>query len=223
MDPRQQATFIPKRPVTSLSSERRTMGFFSLVTLIIFLCVGAASGGVYFWRITLQKQLEASTIELAEQEKAFDKAFITAALRLNDRIELSKSLLNKHIAVTNLLSTLSKNTLQSVQFNNFAFNTSQLAGANVVRVTVGGIARDYTSLAAQSIEIAKVGPFKDPIFSDFNLTQEGRVSFGLSMNIDPVSMQYKLKPITKSNSPFDSVSSATTTAKSEDSTNSILP
>jgi hypothetical protein len=36
-------------------------------------------------------------------------------------------------------------------------------------------------------------------------------------------MQYKQKPITKSNSPFDSVSSATTTAKSETGTNSILP
>lgn len=213
MDPRQQATFIPKRPVTSLSSERRTMGFFSLVTLIIFLCVAIASGGVYFWKITLQKQLEASIVDLGEQEKAFDKSFITAAARLNERIELSKSLLSKHVAVTNLISILSKNTLQSVQFNSFSFSTSQAAGADVVKVTITGVARDYTSLAAQSVEIAKVEPFKNPIFSDFNLTQEGKVNFGLSMSVDPVVLQYKRKPTTKSNTPSDSVNTATSTAR----------
>jgi hypothetical protein len=215
MDPRQQATFIPKRPVTSLSSERRTMGFFSLVTLIIFICVGIATGGAYFWKITLQKQLEGSAAELIEQEKAFDKAFIDAAVRLNNRIEISKKLLNKHVAVTTLLDAIGKNTLHKVQFNDFVFTTSQLGGEAVVKVTMKGAASDYTALAAQSAEIAKVGAFKDPVFSSFTLTQEGRVSFGLAMNIDTALVEYRLKQQGK---PAVSSESATSTPQAATST-----
>lgn len=216
MDPRQQATFIPKRPVTSISSERATMGFFSLVTLIIFICMGLAAGGMYFWRITLQKQLGLSSGDLVEQEKAFDKAFIAAAVRLNNRIEISKGLLNKHLAVTSLLDAIGKNTLQSVQFSDLAFTTSQLGGASIVKVTMKGVARDYTALAAQSGEIAKVLAFKDPVFSEFTLTQEGRVSFGLIMNVDTSLLEYRNKPLTKQQAPMidSNLPAATTTAQS---------
>ncbi|MEN9647617.1 MAG: hypothetical protein RLY57_421 [Candidatus Parcubacteria bacterium] len=220
MDPRQQATFIPKRPVTSISSERATMGFFSLVTLIIFICMGLAAGGMYFWRITLQKQLESSSSDLVEQEKAFDKAFIAAAVRLNNRIEISKSLLNKHLAVTSLLDAIGKNTLQSVQFSDLAFTTSQLGGISVVKVTMKGVARDYTALAAQSGEIAKVVAFKDPVFSDFTLTQEGRVSFGLTMNVDTSLLEYRNKSLGKQQTTpsLDTNRPATTTAQSVSTT-----
>lgn len=213
MDPRQQATFIPKRPVTSISSERATMGFFSLITLIIFICMCLAAGGMYFWKIALQKQLEASSADLVEQEKAFDKSFIAAAVRLNNRIEISKSLLNKHLAITSLLDAIGKNTLQSVQFSDLAFTTSQLGGAAVVKVTMKGIARDYTALAAQSGEIAKVVAFKDPVFSEFTLTQEGRVSFALAMNVDTSLLEYRNKSLTKQQAPsLDTGAAATTTA-----------
>ena len=221
MDPRQQATFIPKRPVTSISAERRTMGFFSLVTLVIFICMGIAAGGMYFWKLTLQKQLEASEANLAEQEKAFDKNFIAAAVRLNNRIEISKSLLNKHIAVTSLLDTLGKNTLQSVQFSDFSFSTSQLGGASVVKVNLNGVARDYTALAAQSAEIAKVVAFKDPVFSQFTLTQEGRVSFGLTMNVDTSLLEYRNKPLSKASAAAGNT--GTTTTQTGTTTNQQLP
>jgi hypothetical protein len=223
MDPRQQATFIPKRPVTSLSSERRTMGFFSLVTLLIFICMGLAAGGAYFWKITLQKQLEVSTADLIKQEKAFDKNFIAAAVRLNNRIEISKSLLNKHVAVTSLLDAIGKNTLQSVQFSDFSFVTSQLGGTSVIKVNMRGVARDYTALAAQSTEINKVVAFKDPVFSEFTLTQEGRVSFGISMSVDTSLLEYRNKPVTKQAPSLDTGRPATTTAQVATSTNPQLP
>jgi hypothetical protein len=225
MDPRQQATFIPKRPVTSISSERRTMGFFSLITLVIFICMGLAAGGVYFWKITLQKQLDSSATDLAEQEKAFDKSFIAAAVRLNNRIEISKNLLNKHMAVTSLLDTIGKNTLQAVQFNDFVFSTNQLGGTSVLRVTMKGVARDYTALAAQSAEIAKVVAFKDPIFSEFTLTQEGRVSFALTMNVDVSLLEYRNKAqgTTTKQPVLDATPVATTTAQSSTTTNPQLP
>jgi hypothetical protein len=208
MDPRQQATFIPKRPITSSSSDHRAMGFFSLLTLVLFICTGVVAGGVYLWRVTLQKQLAYSANQLSEQEKAFDKNFISAAVRLNDRIEFSKNLLNKHVAVTSLLDAIGKNTLQSVQFSNFVFTTVQVGTTQVVRVGMKGISRDYTALAAQSIEIGKVLAFKDPVFSEFNLTQEGRISFGIDMTIDKALVEYRHKPQVK---PLLSNSNSTST------------
>ncbi len=230
MDPRQQATFIPKRPVNSISSERRTMGFFSLITLVIFISMGIAAGSMYFWKITLIKQLESSSQDLIDQEKAFDKNFISAAVRLNGRIESSKNLLNKHVAVTSLLDALGKNTLQSVQFVDFGFSTSQLGGTSVLRVTMKGAARDYTALAAQSGEIGKVNAFKDPVFSEFSLTQEGKISFALSMNVDTSLLEYRNKPLSKQSASLVNTgtatttpSTATTTTQTSTSTNTQQP
>lgn len=216
MDPRQQATFIPKRPVTSISAERRTMGFFSLITLIVFLGSAFAAGGVYFWKITLQKQLEAKAQDLADQERAFDRAFIEAAVRLNNRIETSKSLLDRHVAVTSLLDAVGRSTLQSVQFSDFSFTTSQLGGTSILQVAMRGVARDYTTLAAQSAAIAKVAAFKDPVFSEFTLTQEGRVSFALIMNVDTSLLEYRNKQQVGQ-------AAATSTSSQATSTNPQLP
>jgi hypothetical protein len=96
----------------------------------------------------------------------------------------------------------------------------------VLRVTMKGVARDYTALAAQSAEIAKVVAFKDPVFSEFTLTQEGRVSFGLGMNVDTSLLEYRNKAQTRAPAapePSAATSTATSTGQRAATTTTNQP
>jgi hypothetical protein len=53
-----------------------------------------------------------------------------------------------------------------------------------------GVARDYNSLAYQSEVMGKNRYFKDQIFSNFALTQEGRVGFIFETMVDPALLDY---------------------------------
>ncbi len=55
---------------------------------------------------------------------------------------------------------------------------------------MNGTARSFNAVALQSDAFGKSSIFKDPIFSNLNLDQEGDVVFDFSAVIDPVRVSY---------------------------------
>jgi len=186
-----QATFIPKKPSVSIDPERKSVGFFSLIALIIFIGTLVGAGGVFFYKYTLEKDIVSLKNELEEQKAKFDPNFIKVMVKFNARIEVAKSILNKHVAVSSVFENLQRETLQSVQFQSFTFNGTSLAGKNTVKVNLKGIAAGYESLAAQSEVMNKSRYVKNPVFSSFNLNEQGRVNFVLDANLDAVLIDYR--------------------------------
>lgn len=193
----QSTTFIPKKPTVSIDPERRSVGFFSLISLIIFIGTLVAAGGAYFYKYTLEKDIVQLSNELKEQEDKFDPNFIKVMNRFNARIEGAKAILNRHIAVSPVFEALSRATLQSVQLQSFSFNSSNVGGKPSVRVNIKGVAAPqgresaYGSLAAQADRMNKDKYIKQPVFSSFNLNEQGRVTFTLDANVDSRLIDYR--------------------------------
>lgn len=191
MEPRPQATFIPKKPVTSTDSERSGIGFFSLVALVIFLSTVLAGIGVVGYRITLTKQVEIAKKDLKANEDKFDANFIALIVRLNTRIEAAKQLLKNHVAISSIFEALQRDTIQTVQFLNFGFSSTPAGNTTLLKVSMKGVAKDYNSLAYQSEVIGQNRYIKDQLFSSFSLTEEERVTFGFDALIDPNLIDYR--------------------------------
>ncbi len=235
MEARPQATFIPKKPVTSNSIGRKGIGFLSLISLVIFLATVAVSVGMYFYKDTLVKSIAAKESELEEKRKIFDPQFTKSIVDLSTRIEVSKKLLEKHVAVSSLFDTLQKDTLKTVQITDFTFGTGNTSGAGsagnspVTKISISGLARDYNSLAFQAETYAKNPDLKNQTLSNFSLTDKGGVSFSFEAEIDADLIDYGISitgaapRVPVSDEILSPVATSTTATTTSTSTNTRRP
>lgn len=183
-------SFIPKAPLaetTPSSYKKRRMSLFTLLALVIFIVSIFLSGGVFIYKIYLERSLEDKKVSLERARAAFEPSLIEELKRLNKRIEHSKSLLGRHNAFSSLFDTLEESTLQNVQFKSFNL-TSAPDGKS--EVTLTGLGRNYTSVALQSDVFSKTKGIKEPLFSQLNLDASGGVAFTVSATLDPDAFRY---------------------------------
>jgi hypothetical protein len=188
MDPKFQTSFIPKKPiVSSPRSASSSINLFSLIATVLFVAALALSGGVFFYKGLVAKEIEKDKITLERAKDAFEPELIEEIIRLDTRLETSKSLLASHLAVTPFFDFLSTVTLRSVRFRDFSF--SYLA-ADKIRVDMKGQAQSYASVALESDLLNSQKYLKDTILSDMTLEPTGSVSFRVSTTIDPSLLSY---------------------------------
>lgn len=182
MELNSQTSFIPKKPLTDVKIHGNGMGFFSLIAFVIFLGSLFFAGGVYVYKIAIEKDIQAQKKNLEQTNSTLDKSFINTIVRFNSRIETSKVLLKKHVALTSIFDFLEQNTVSSITFKNFSFKPNTDGS---LYIEMAGSARDYDSIAQQSDEFGRSGLLKDVIFSDLNPSLEGDIQFIFKAKLDP--------------------------------------
>jgi len=160
MEQKFQTSFIPKKPVTITGqSQSGGMGLLLLVSIIIFLISLGLAGYIFLEKNLLIQKITAdqSTIEANKSGLVSDSITIESLVELNSRINVAKSLLSKHIAVSPIFNFLQQGTLKSVRFKNFNFTSSgkDVSGANQVSVQMSGQALDWETIASQADEFGK--------------------------------------------------------------------
>jgi hypothetical protein len=182
-----QTSFIPKQSgnVYSTSPERRGGGvnFLSLATLVIFLGTVAFAGGVFVYKVFVKRDIASLEGQLAQAREDYEPNFIAEATRLNTRIETAKGLLKKHVAVSEVFRLLEQSTIQNVSFDSFNFSTD--SDGLTMRINAEGVARDYSSIVAQSDEYGRTTYVRDLLFSGLNINNAGLVQFSLDAKVDP--------------------------------------
>lgn len=179
---------------------------FNLLGIIaIFMVVGAIALAlsVFFYRGHLLRSLTAMDEQLAAARKSFEPEFVEEASRLNARIEASKELLSLHSSLSPLFDLLEKKTLESVRFSNFSFTAPPHAAA---KLSMAGEAKSFNGVALQSDVFGAVKYFKDPVFSDFALDDQGTVLFYFKTTVDPGFLRYA-ETIAASSTAADSLDS----------------
>lgn len=151
-----------------------------IISFLIFLISAGLATGAYFYTRFLETKLESKKIELAEAENSLDRSTAEELIRLSDRLRISSELLQNHIAVTPLYQELERVTLPSVQYTLFALDTEATP-----RIELEGEARSYASIALQSDSFGGNRYFKNPVFSAFEPTEDGRIRFKLTLDVDP--------------------------------------
>jgi len=188
MDGDIKTTFIPKRIApaasavpTSAPARRKVSGLLNIAATLLFVVAVLSSGGVYLYKTYLNRNIVSMNETIDRAEKAFEPSLILELVRLDTRLKVSSQLLAKHTAFSPLFRFLEQATLPDVSFTSFQFQYDE----GVPRVQMKGIATRYTPIAQQSNVLGESNLIVDHIFSNFALTDSGRVSFDLNYGLNP--------------------------------------
>ncbi len=198
MDQNFQTSFIPKKPmVRETYTPPRSIGLLTIIALFILFTILLASGGLYFYKGVLAKNLENMKNNLVLAQNRFEPSKIKELQVLDKRLNAANQILSKHIAISPIFQGLQAVTMKSVRYTKFSYDFGQEKDAKI-SVKMSGVTLGYSFLALQSDLFAKNKNFIDPVFSNLALSENGNVSFDLDFYIDPSFVDYKLMLLTNS-------------------------
>lgn len=155
---------------------------FLLVSIMILAVSVITAGAVFGYSKYLTSVIEVKTAALDQARNEIDREKVEDFIRLQQRFESGKGLLENHVVSSRFFTLLEESTLQNVKFDQM---TLDIAEDRTASVELAGYARNFNTLASQSTTIAGVKEFKRSIFSDIRINTNGTVGFTLSADIDP--------------------------------------
>ena len=203
METKFQTSFIPKKSVSSTGTSAISHGhgmasIFMTIAVIIFIASLAAAGGAFAWKQYLLSQKDNYSTELSNRKKQFNTDLIEQLNKSKIQIDTASTLLQNHLAMSQIFSIISRFTIEPVRFLNLDISAPTGNSVdNSIKLSMRGYGTNLSAVAFQSdvlgqletIGLRKV--IKNPIISDPTLDSTGRlVSFGLSASIDPASLSY---------------------------------
>ena len=182
-----QTTFIPKKPVTdapeSTSAKRKrssaTSSIYTILGIGILIIGVAFSGGMYLYSGLLDSNIAAAREDLRLADESLETGFIENLQDFDARMRVGQTLLSEHVSLSPFFRFVENNTLKSIQYNSFNFEFAN----SVPTVTMSGVARRYQTIAEQSVLFGQSPFILNHIFSNFTLTEEGRVAFNLVIEL----------------------------------------
>ncbi len=196
-----QTSFIPKKPVIperAVSSQPTS--FFFIISLFILFATLIATGGLYFYKGIVTKQLADMAESLNLAQSRFEPARIAELQVLDKRLQASNEILVKHVSITPIFEALEKITMKTVRYTKFSYDVGTGKKANV-NIKMSGVAIGYRSIALQADLFTKNKNLIDPVFSNLTLDSTGNVLFDLNFSVDPNFINYKQTVLAESATP----------------------
>ena len=191
MQPQFQSSFIPKKPVTDsakvLGSTRKSRNIISSLASLIFVLTIMAAGGLFVYEKFVDRQITDANKAIDDARVAFEADKIQDLINTSTRFTTIKELLDKHLAVSEILILLQELTLKNIKFDDFAFQNK----SNERNISMTGEATSYNTVAKQSEVIKASGLVSAVAFSNFTLSDKGAVRFKFSGTVAPSLISYK--------------------------------
>jgi hypothetical protein len=197
MEPNFKTSFIPKKPmVQEHVSSTHSFGFFTIVSIFILFTVLLSTGGLYFYKTIVQKNIAKMVDDLNLAKNRFEPSKITELQVLDRRLKASTEILSRHIAITPIFQVLSAITMKTVRYTKFSYNFAddKDSASSKINIKMSGLAVGYRSVALQSdlFTTREEGKnFIDPVFSNLKLDDKGNVLFDLEFSVNPSFVDYK--------------------------------
>ena len=201
MEPNFQTSFIPKKPmVEKRATSSRPTSFLTIISIFIFFAVVLASGGLYFYKGIMTKNIASMSNDLTLAKSRFEPSKITQLQVLDKRLRASNTILSGHITISPIFEALQALTMKTVRYTKFSYS---FGDNNKVDVKMSGQSigymGGYRSVALQSDLFATNKNLIDPVFSNLSLDDKGNVLFDLEFSVDPSFVNYKQTLLTESN------------------------
>jgi hypothetical protein len=194
-----QTSFIPKKPMVRESATApRSVNFFTIISLFILFTILLVTGGLYFYKGIMAKDVVAKKTNLTLAKNRFEPSKIQELQVLDKRLNAANEILSKHIAVTPIFQALQETTMKSVRFTKFSYSFGEDEKSRI-NVKMSGVTLGYSFLALQSDLFAKNKNFIDPVFSNLLLNENGNVAFDLNFSVNPSFVDYKVQLLTNQN------------------------
>ena len=206
MEPKFQTSFIPKKQLTASSGgqARHSISIFLVISVIVFILSLAAAGFAFAWQRVLLSEQSQYKNDLAADQNQFNTSLISTLTTANEKITIAKSLLQNHLAVSEIFNIISQLTIASVQWKSFTFSAPSASGAQSAgggssgdaTISMQGETDSYYSVAYQSDVFSQSSEFgtnkviKDPVLSNLSVGPDGEVDFSFTASIDPSELSY---------------------------------
>ncbi len=182
-----QSSFIPKEPVTKDGFSKSETSLFGIIGLLLFLVVLAATGGLFAYQYVLKGEINTLQSQLASAESSIDKKSISDMSAFSKKLNMVKTLVDKHRVISAFLDDLASSTVSTVQFDEFSFGPLT---ESALTVTIRGQTTSYASIALQEKVFDDDPYILSTSFSDLSLREGGRVGFSVKLNVDRKIVNY---------------------------------
>jgi hypothetical protein len=202
MDQNFQTSFIPKKPIVKERvSYSQPVGILMVASIFILFTVLIASGGLYFYKGILSKNITDMQNTLVLAQSRFELSKISELQVLDKRLNASTEILSKHVAISPIFTVLEAITMKTVRFTKFGYTLGSDKNA-AVDIKMSGVAKGYRDIALQSDLFTSNAiahkNFINPIFSNLTLDASGNVLFDLEFSVDSLFVNYKQTLLTQS-------------------------
>ena len=207
METKFQTSFIPKKPIGSPIGNsvpapvKHTSSIFMSIATMIFILSILGTGGVFAYKYYLENDQVALKTDLATREKQFNTDLIEQLKNQNVKIDTARSLLNSHLALSQIFDILGRLTIQNVRFLSLDLTSptsdSKNSNSNGINISLQGYGTSLSAVAFQSDVLSQLDQYglrkvvKNPIISNPTIGTNGAVSFGFTAVVDPGSLSYE--------------------------------
>lgn len=161
--------------------------FLFFVASLVLIASLVAAGGAFFYKKYLVNSIAAKSKTLQDTEAAFDPATIEDLIRLDKRMAQAQGLVQKHVSALGVFNFLAEQTLQNVQFTQFAYELEESGIANIL---LSGDADGFPTVALQSDKFGGSKLLSNVVFSGVTVGTTGRVKFTVKADVDPDLISY---------------------------------
>ncbi len=197
METKFQTSFIPRKPLVPnsaaapvASSGGGSTSILVFIGVILLLLSVASAIGVFAWEKIEAKKIEENKVALETNRKKFGSD-IEVLKKFNDRINLSKQLVDNHLAVSNIFSILADATVDKVRFTSFSLDIPENPLKDKIEVIMGGEAQSFAGLAYQADVFSENTQIRESSISDLSTTDKGNVRFKFNAVIPFEEIVYK--------------------------------
>ena len=201
METKFQTSFIPKKPAMPVMgsvspSPRRHTSIFMIIAVFVFILSLAGLGGAYAWKSYLTNSQASYKTQLSDREKQFNLDMIQQLKVDSVKIDIAKSVLQRHIALSQVFDLIGKMTIENVRFTNLDVTAPNTVG-DPFAVSLSGYGINLPAVAFQSDVLGRLEQYglrnivKNPMMSDPALDTTGKVNFSLKATIDPKALSYE--------------------------------
>jgi len=185
-----QTSFIPKKPIVEevVKAPKKSMGFLTIFTIILFITMALTFGGLYFYQTVLAQNIIDMQASLEKANERFEVSAITELQTLDRRLIASGKILSKHLTISPVFKVLQDITMKSVRYTEFSYDISD---KDKILIKMTGEAEGYRSIALQADLFSSRKELIDPVFSNLTLQEKGNVVFDLEFSVDPSLVNYK--------------------------------
>lgn len=190
MEPQFKSSFIPKKPVASVSMRQvrsKPLGILFFIAAMLLTASILLAGAVLGYGEYLRRAVDMKSQALEEARSNLEPAVIEDLRRLDARMQHTKGVLRNHLALSPVFELLEEHTTRSVQYDTFSYLFSP---GGDVELSFSGKAASFASLAFQSDVFNRVPMFTSATFSNLSVDELGRVGFSLKLIVDPAAISY---------------------------------
>lgn len=187
-------SFIPDNSEDSkIKYKSAGFGLFSKLFIFLFVFSLLVWGGFFVYKKIISRQIDELSVSIERAKASFDESLISELEITGNNIAVAKKLLEKHLFSSNIFRFLEETTLKEVLFTNFEFDYipanpllfQKTSDLGEVLAKLKGESNSYLVLAQQAEVFEQAEEVKSFSFSDFALTDEGRVGFSLELKFKP--------------------------------------